>query len=375
MKKNPLRVGLIGCGNICGIYLNNAAILPDIEIIALADADNARAQAKAKEFNIPRALSVDALLGDPQVECVLNLTPPAAHASIAKAALSAGKHIYNEKPLAIELADCAAILALAEQKKLRVGCAPDTFMGAGLQTCCDAIDRGLIGVPVGGTAFMMYGGPESWHPSPEFFFKKGAGPMFDMGPYYLTAFITMLGPVKRVSGSARITHATRTITSEPLKGTVITVDTPTHISGLIEFTKGETVTLTTSFDVPHHTLPCIELFGSEGTIRVPDPNGFGDPVRIKHKDDKDWSELPHVHTFSKNWRGIGLNDMARAIRGMQHAHAASGQLAHHVTACMHGFLRSSDEGRRLNIEVPAVRPNPWHPDDALQAALAQRKHE
>src|SRR4051812_31260708 len=213
-EKGKVKVGIIGCGKISGIYLENAPRFGNIEITAVADLVPERAQEKAAEYHIPKACSPDELLADPDIEIVLNLTIPNAHASIGFAALNAGKSVYNEKPLTITRDEGQKLLALAKQKGLLVGGAPDTFLGAGLQTCRDVIDSGVIGEPIAATAFMMSHGHESWHPDPEFYYQVGGGPMFDMGPYYLTALTTLIGPVASVSGSTRITFPTRTITSQ-----------------------------------------------------------------------------------------------------------------------------------------------------------------
>jgi predicted dehydrogenase len=248
MKK--VKVGIIGCGNISGIYLKNCTQTFEIlEVAACADLIHERAQAQAREYGVPKACSVEELLQDPKIEIVLNLTTPKAHYEVSKAALEAGKHVYVEKPLAVAREDGQAILELAKSKNLLVGCAPDTFLGAGLQTCRKLIDDGWIGEPVAATAFMTCHGHESWHPDPEFYYEIGGGPMLDMGPYYLTALISLLGPVDRVTGSSRITFPERTITSQPKYGKQIKVETPTHIAGVIDFASGAVGTIITSFDV------------------------------------------------------------------------------------------------------------------------------
>ena len=281
MAQSAVKVGVIGCGNISGIYLRNAKVLKGLEVVAAADLVRERAEARAAEYGVPRARSVRALLADPEIRIVLNLTIPKAHASVALAALRAGKSVYNEKPLAIRLEDARRMLKLAKARRLRVGGAPDTFMGAGGQTCRKLIDDGVIGRPVAATAFMMCHGHEGWHPAPDFYYQPGGGPMFDMGPYYLTALVNLMGPVRRVTGSARITFPIRTITSQPLHGTKITVRTPTHIVGVMDFASGAVGTIITSFDVWAAQLPRIEVYGSAGTLSVPDPNTFGGPVRLR----------------------------------------------------------------------------------------------
>jgi predicted dehydrogenase len=341
------RVGIIGCGNISGIYLANCRKLPGLELIACADLDRARAQAKAAEHGI-RAATVDKLLADPGIDLVINLTVPDVHAEVNRAALAAGKHVYTEKPLATRRADGAATLALAREKGLRVGSAPDTFLGGGLQTCRKLIDDGAIGEPIAAVAFMTGHGPEGWHPDPEFFYKPGAGPMFDMGPYYLTALVSLLGPIARVTGSARISFPVRTIGSGPKQGQQIVVETPTHVTGVLDFAGGAVATIITSFDVWAANLPRIEIYGSEGSLSVPDPNTFGGPVRIRRAGEGEWRDVPLTHGYTENSRGLGVADMASAIREGR-PHRASGELAYHVLDVMAAFEEASTAGRHVAI--------------------------
>ena len=341
------RVGVIGCGNISGIYLTNCRKLPGLELVACADLDMARAWAKAAEHAI-RAAAVDELLAAPDIDLVINLTVPAVHAEVSMSALAAGKHIYTEKPLATRRADGAATLALAREKGLRVGSAPDTFLGGGLQTCRKLIDDGAIGEPVAAVAFMTGHGPEGWHPDPEFFYKPGAGPMFDMGPYYLTALVSLLGPITRVTGSARSSFPERTIGSGPNQGQTIAVETPTHVAGVLDFAGGAVATIITSFDVWAANLPRIEIYGSEGSLSVPDPNTFGGPVRIRLAKDKAWRDVPLTHGYTENSRGLGVADMAGAIRE-DRPHRASGELAYHVLDVMAAFEDASITGRHVAI--------------------------
>lgn len=284
---SKVKVGIIGCGNISDIYLKNCTqVFDNLEVVSCADLIRERAEQKAEEYNI-KACSVEELLSDPEIEIVINLTIPKAHAEVCLAALEAGKHVYVEKPLAITREDGKEILETAKEKGLLVGGAPDTFLGAGLQTCRKLIEDGWIGQPIGATAFMVNHGHESWHPDPEFYYKVGGGPMFDMGPYYLTALISLMGPIKRVTGSARITFPERLITSEPKYGTKISVDVPTHVAGIMDFESGAIGTILTSFDVWGSQLPRIEVYGTTGSMIVPDPNTFGGPVLIKRAGDKD----------------------------------------------------------------------------------------
>jgi predicted dehydrogenase len=356
-----VKVGLIGCGNISGVYLDNGSRFGHMEIAACADAIPERAQAKAAEYHL-QALTVEQMLADPSIALILNLTVPAAHGEIALRALEAGKHVYNEKPLAVERRQAQAMLKLAAEKGLRVGGAPDTFLGAGLQTCRRLIDKGAIGTPVAAAAFMISHGPEGWHPDPEFFYKVGAGPVFDMAPYYLTALVSLIGCVKSVTAAARISFPERRITSQPKYGQIIHVEVPTHVSATLELDGGALVTMIMSFDVWAGNLPRIEIYGSEGTLSVPDPNTFGGEVRVFRPDSREWTPIPLIDGFSENSRGLGAADMARAIRHGG-AHRASGELTYHVLDVMHALHDSSEAGVRVKLESGAARPDPLNPDE------------
>jgi predicted dehydrogenase len=351
------RIGIVGCGNISGVYFKAGKTFSNLEVVAAADVLPERAHAKALEFGLPKACTVEELLSDPEVEIVVNLTIPKAHASVSIAALESGKHVYVEKPLGINRADGRRVMEVASRAGLRVGCAPDTFLGGGLQTCRKLIDDGWIGEPVAATAFMLCHGHESWHPDPAFYYHIGGGPMFDMGPYYLTALVSLIGPVKRLSGSARITFPERTITSAPKYGEKVLVETPTHIAGVVDFQNDAVGTLVTSFDVWSANVPCIEIYGTEGSLAVPDPNTFGGPVRVRRKGAKEWSDVPLTHGFSENSRGIGVADMAAAIKSGR-PHRASGALALHVLDIMEGFHDSSREGRHYAPDASPDRPAP-----------------
>lgn len=353
----PLRVGIIGCGTISSIYLKNSALFESFDVTACADIVLERARARAEEYGVSKACSVEELLADPEIDLVINLTIPKVHAEVALAALAAGKSVYNEKPLATERESAQHLLATARERGLRVGCAPDTFLGAGLQTCRKLIDDGWIGQPVAATAFMTSPGPERWHPDPDFFYQPGAGPMFDMGPYYLTALVNLIGPVRRITASARITFPERTIRSQARYGERITVRTPTHVAGVLDFAGGAVGTILTSFDVWASELPRIEIYGTEGSLSVPDPNTFHGPVRVRRMGAGEWSELPLSHGYSENSRGLGVADMAYAIRSGR-AHRASGELAYHVLDCMHAFLDASASGRHVELTSLCERPVP-----------------
>src|SRR5688500_15742642 len=292
-------VGVIGTGAISGAYLGMAKNFPVVEIAACADMDLEAAKKKAAEYQIPKVCSVDELLRDDSIDVVLNLTIPKAHVPIALRAIEAGKHTYAEKPLGIDREEGRQLLDAARKKNLRVGCAPDTFMGAGVQMARKVIEEGQIGKPVAFTVFMMCRGHEHWHPNPQFYYEKGGGPMFDMGPYYLTALLNLLGPVKRISGMSAIEIADRTITSEPKKGTKISVETPDHVCGLMEFEQGAIGTIIQTFATrfAEFTGPNrqpITIFGTDGTLKVPDPNQFDGPLHIRRADDAEWREVPNT---------------------------------------------------------------------------------
>ncbi|MFB9991114.1 Gfo/Idh/MocA family protein [Deinococcus oregonensis] len=351
------RVGIIGVGDISSIYLKNAAELVPFEVVAVADLSAERAQARAKEFGVPNVLTPSELLAHPDVDVVLNLTIPAAHAEVSRAALEAGKHVYGEKPLALDREAGRALVELAGTRGLRLGSAPDTFLGAGLQTCRQLIDEGVIGRPLAATAFMMSHGVEAWHPNPDFFYQPGAGPMFDMGPYYLTALISLLGPIQTVTGQAVSGFEERTITTAKRLGERIPVRTPTHVTALLGFGSGVAASLTTSFDVWHAQVPRIEIYGSEGTLSLPDPNTFGGPVRVRLAQDKEWRDVPVERPYSQNSRGLGLSDLLASVREGR-APRASGELALHVLDAMQSTLESAEAGRTLTLSTTAERPAP-----------------
>ena len=355
MDQGAVRVGLVGCGYISDRYLTNAARFPAFDIVACADAVPERAVARGAAHGVVAVKAVADLLADPEIEIVLNLTTPDAHAAIAQAALAAGKSVYNEKPLALALGDGARLVETARASGLRLGAAPDTFLGGGLQTCRQLIDEGAIGAPVAATAFMLNHGHESWHPSPDFYYRAGGGPLFDMGPYYLTALVALLGPVRRVTGSARITFPERTIRSEPRAGERIAVDVPTHLAAVLDFASGAIATLVTSFDVWAPRESRLEIYGAAGSLNLPDPNTFGGPVRMLTADDTTWREVPVPRPFTDNSRGLGLADMAAAIRSGR-PHRANGDLAYHILEIMHGVETASRENRHVAIVSTCERP-------------------
>ncbi|MCL2243321.1 MAG: Gfo/Idh/MocA family oxidoreductase [Treponema sp.] len=353
------RIGVVGCGNISDIYLTNLTVMfnKQVEVTALTDLKPDRAEKASAKYNVHYIKNTSDLINSPQTDIILNITEPNSHYKVALETVNAGKHIYGEKPLCATREEALEVLKIAEKNKLLVGNAPDTFLGAGIQTCRKIIDEGQIGKPVAAVAFMVNHGHESWHPGPEFYYKNGGGPMFDMGPYYLTALITLMGPITRVSGSAKKSFDKRTITSEPLNGKVIDVDVPTHIAGVMDFASGAAGTIITSFDVYSHTLPCIEIYGSEGSLRVPDPNTFGGKVFISRFREEKWTEAPLLSNYSENSRGLGLADMADAI-STGRSHRASGELAYHVLEVMHGFHDASASGTYYNVKSSCRQPEP-----------------
>lgn len=348
-----LNVGIIGTGNIAPAYIRGCQPFEVINVKACADLDVVRAQAFAKEHGLT-AYSVDELLAQPDIDIVINLTIPAAHAMVSMQIIEAGKHVYSEKPLALNREDGAKILDLAQAKGVRVGCAPDTFLGGGGQTARKVIDDGVIGKPVAATAFFASHGPEGWHPNAGFYYLKGGGPLFDMGPYYLTTLVNLLGPVKRVTASARITFPERIATSKELMGQVLPVEVNTHIAGILDFESGAVATLITSFDVWGAHLPRIEVYGSDGSVSVPDPNRFDGVVQVLHQDDGAWRDVQLTHTTNIG-RGSGVADMAYAIISGR-PHRASGALAFHVVDVMQALEEASAEGKHIGITSTLDQP-------------------
>ena len=354
-----LNVGLIGCGNISGIYLKNSVSLfsRQFKITACADARPEAAEACAKNNGF-KALSVDALLADPEISVVLNLTTPQSHAEINLRALQAGKHVYCEKPFALDRKSAQEVLRAAERNKLRIGCAPDTFLGGGHQQCRRLVDSGLIGKVVSGTAFMLCHGHESWHPAPGFYYKKGGGPLFDMGPYYITALVNILGPVQNVCAMAnRSTDLRKGWKAND--GKTFPVEIDTHVSAVLRFASGAIVTLITSFDVWKHSNYCdIELHGTEGSLHEPDPNCFdGDARFFKAELSADWGKCDNIYGYRDNSRGLGLADMAAAIEGNR-PHRVTGELAYHVLDVMCAIGESASSGKTVDIQSTCVRPEP-----------------
>jgi len=367
MTLDPVKTAVIGCGNISSIYLENAAKWDILDLKVCANRTLPRAQSQAEQCHVPQAMSIADTLADPEIELIINLTTPDVHAEIGLEALRAGKSVYNEKPLAISRDDGRLLLAEAEARGLRVGCAPDTFLGGGLQTCRQLIDAGEIGTPVAATGFMFIQGPEAWHPNPGFLYQVGAGPLFDIGPYYLTALISLLGPIRRVTGSARITYSERIIGSGPRQGQSIPVETPTHIASVLDFASGPVATLVTSFDVAVSAGAALDLYGvggalleiqgTTGTLCMPDPNMFGGPVRVRHLGEAKWREIPLTHAYTGNERCLGAADLAYALRTGR-PHRANGELAYHVLDVMHAVLEASSRGQHVELSSACERPAP-----------------
>ena len=354
---DPVRVGIVGCGAISGNYLRNAQNLPILEMAACADLDMERARARAEEFGVPRVLGVEELIADPEIDVVLNLTIPSAHAPLALQSLAAGKHAYAEKPLAVTREEGRKVVETAQERGLYAGCAPDTFLGAGIQTARKLLDDGIIGRPVGFSAFMLGRGPEHHHPDPNFFFQPGGGPMFDMGPYYVTALLNLLGPVKRITGTATVAIPERVIGKGPKAGQTIHVNTPDHVCGTMEFANGAAGTLVTSFSVAHGLYDRkhpIVIYGTEGALKVPDPNTFDGEVQFRRVEDEGWTTAPHVFVAGYG-RSVGLADMAYAVRSGRPARA-SAQQALAVLDLMQGFLDSSASGTAYEPTVSYERP-------------------
>jgi predicted dehydrogenase len=350
-NKQAIRVGLVGCGNISEAYLN--ASYPEVTYVACADLDETRAKATATAHGIT-AMPVEELLSNPDIDVVCNLTVPRAHVKVGLAALKGGKHLYLEKPLGLDRAEAATLLNLADEKDLVVGCAPDTFLGAGLQTCRRVIDEGRIGVPIAAMAHMVWHGPENGHPDPAFYYQRGAGPLFDLGPYCLTALVSLLGPIKRVAAMWRGVGVERVVRSGARVGQVLSVEVPTHVAGVLEFAVGSVATLVTSFDVWKSALPPLEIHGTEASLFLPDPSTFAGPVQLFPAGTTDGEEIP-IDAFEVHQRGIGLANLAEALRGTGH-NRASGRLAYHVLEAMVALIESGEKGEYIDLASTIERP-------------------
>ncbi|WP_099864156.1 Gfo/Idh/MocA family protein [Pararhizobium haloflavum] len=362
---NELGIGIIGCGNISATYFRYAPKFRGIRIVGCADMNRAAADARAAEFGV-EAMDVDALLADERIGLVVNLTIPDAHFAVSKRILQAGKHVYSEKPLVLSMAEGLKLKAIADEKGLSVGSAPDTFLGGAHQLARKAIDEGAVGTIIGGTCHVMNHGMEHWHPNPDFFYKPGGGPILDLGPYYIANLINLVGPVKRVAALATTPIPERTITSQPRKGETLAVSTPTSINALLEFANGATVTLSASWDVWAHRHANMELYGTEGSIFVPDPNFFGGTVEIAARDNpiedmQAWEHplgVPnekHDHAMMANYRTAGLADMALAIAEKRDARCSLERSLHGMEILL-AILRSGETGEFVTLETTCERP-------------------
>jgi predicted dehydrogenase len=349
-------IGIVGLGNISAAYLKAAQNFPILDIKGVADLNPAAAEARAAEFGV-KAVSMDAIFEDPEIEIILNLTIPKAHVEVGLRAIAAGKNVYSEKPLGVVFAEGKKLIEAAKAKNLRVGSAPDTFLGGSHQSARHIVDSGKLGQVVGGTAYFMCPGHERWHPSPGFYYEAGGGPMLDMGPYYITDLVNLLGPVARVSGFGSMLRTTRTITAKERNGEVIPVHVPTHVSGTLQFANGALVQVTMSFDVAGHKHVPLEIYGTEGTLIVPDPNHFGGQIQYLEKGGE-WADVDTDQPYADgNYRSIGLADMAHAV-AENRPHRCNGDLALHVLEVMEAFQRSAESGQVVEITTPVERPAP-----------------
>ena len=348
-----IKTVMIGVGNISGIYLKNIhETFKEIELIGVCDLIRERAEKAQQEYNIPKIYdTMHDAFADPEVEMVLNLTRPYEHFEVSKAALEADKHVYSEKPLGADLNEGKILLALAKEKGLRLGGAPDTFLGAGIQTCRRLIDDGFIGTPIGSAAFMICNGHESWHPDPEFYYKRGGGPMFDMGPYYLTAMINLMGGVEKVFSASKACFPQRMITSQPQAGKVVDVDVNTYIAGTVQYESGAIGTIFTTFDVkwPGEKSRFIEIYGTEGTLFVPDPNCFSGPIELYRPEDGQLREMPLMYGYPENSRALGLADMCKGILTGREGRCDV-QQTFHVLEIIEGFETSAKTGEWTKME-------------------------
>jgi predicted dehydrogenase len=361
----PVGVAVIGAGVISKQYLDNLTTFPDVEVHVIADLFPEAAKARAEEYGIAEHGTPELALNHPDVEIVVNLTIPAAHVEVATAAVRAGKHVWSEKPFSLDRESGLGLLREADDAGLRLGCAPDTFLGAGLQTARRAIERGDIGVPLTAQTVFQTPGPESWHPNPAFLFQPGAGPLFDMGPYYFTALVQTFGSVARVAAVGSKARATRVIGSGPKAGEEFTVEVPTHVSALAQFESGTSSHSIFSFESPRTRMGFVEITGTEATLSLPDPNYFDGELQICRIGETDWTPIPT--TGPANGRGMGVLDMARSIRAGQ-PHRATGQLAYHVLDTMVSVSESIGTGEFVPVasSAPSSAPLPedWAPTEA-----------
>lgn len=353
-----IKVGILGCGNISSIYFENLTnTFNNVEIYACSDLVEELALNAASKYSVSNVMTFDEMLDDKNIEIILNITTPQGHFPLTKKALLAGKHVYVEKPLSLTFEEGCELVKIANEKGLLLGGAPDTFMGAGIQTCMKLIADGVIGETIGANAFMLCHGHESWHPAPEFYYKKGGGPLFDMGPYYLTALVNLMGGVVEVSGMSTKAFDQRTITSAPKNGTIIEVEVPTHVSGLLRFKNGAVANILTSFDVWESNLPRIEIYGTKGSLLVPDPNSFGGPVLLALSDGKGYQEIELTRAYAENSRGVGLSDMAQCIIDGTNARAGC-NLTNHVLEIMCAIDNSEHRNSIYKMQTEYIISEP-----------------
>jgi len=364
-----LGIGILGCGNISAAYMRLAPLFRGIEVRACADLNEAAAKARAEEFGL-RAETVDGLLAAADIDIIVNLTVPAAHFEVSKNVLNAGKHVYSEKPFVLSVEEGKALAAIAEPKGLRIGSAPDTFLGGAHQLARHLIDEGAVGKITSGTCFVQSPGMEMWHPNPDFFFQPGGGPILDLGPYYISNLVQLLGPVKRVCAMSSSGSEYRTITSEPRNGEKIRVETPTTIHAVLQFRSGAQITYCASWDVWQHGHSNMELYGRDGTLHVPDPNFFGGEIRVTDKGSFVNVSEAWNHPFAKandrghaNYRTAGLADMAQAILENR-PHRCSLEFALHAVDVMTAILASGESGRFIDIATTCERPAALDPEAA-----------
>jgi predicted dehydrogenase len=361
--RGPVGVAVIGAGNISKQYLDNLTVFPDLKVHVIADLFEEAAAARAKEYGIPEWGGVDKALNHPDVDIIVNLTIPAAHVEVATAAVNAGKHVWTEKPFSLDRESGLGLLKTADAAGLRLGCAPDTFLGAGLQTALRIIQRGDIGTPLTAMTTFQTPGPESWHPNPAFLFQHGAGPLFDMGPYYLTTLIQAFGSIRKVAAVGSKSKDVRVIGSGPKAGEEFTVEVPTHVSAMAQFESGASSHSVFSFESPRARMGFVEITGTEATISLPDPNYFNGDIKLWRAGDEDWTTIPA--TGPANGRGLGVLDMARSIRAGV-PHRATGELAYHVLDAMVSINESMDSGTFVEVasNTPVSQPIPedWAPE-------------
>ena len=352
-KTGPVGVAVIGAGNISKQYLDNLTTFPDVKVLVVADLFEEAAAARAAEYGIEISGGVDVALNHPDVEIVVNLTIPAAHVEVATAAVKAGKHVWTEKPFSLDRDSGLGLLKEAQAAGMRLGCAPDTFLGAGLQTARRLIDAGAIGTPLTALTMFQSPGPESWHPNPAFLFQEGAGPLFDMAPYYLTALVQTFGPIAKVAAVGSTAFPTRTIGSGPKAGEVFDVEVPTHVSAMAQFESGASSHSVFSFESPKARMGFVEITGTEGTISLPDPNNFDGDIQLCKRGEDEWTAIPAEGPASG--RGMGVLDMARAIRAGV-PHRVPGELAYHVLDAMVSIAESVDSGEFVAVKAPPQLP-------------------